>query len=1216
MMKLLKSLCLITFLLCCRIFAMAQGSPAAGSKLDNLRNVIPPSPEASTLGKYGEWPVSLYTGIPNISIPLYELKGRSLSIPVSLSYNSAGNKVGEIASSVGLGWSMQTGGGGIISRSVRSLPDEDLVNGWFIKQQLYSNPNDMCSMPLDAAAAAEHKVQAARGQADAEQDIYSFSGMGRSFKFYIKADGTIVPMPYSKVKLSTNFITTGGAQPEAVVWTATLEDGTRLEFGGAGFYEMNNNPRYDNGSSFFVTSWLLKKIISADNEEVTFTYTASSVDQDSYFSESDALKYNLGALQGSLTNCQQYITTWQGSRKRKAERQQVTMLQVATIETVLGRIEFEQSALQREDLKGAKAVTGVKVFSKTSNSYLLKYKFTQEYSQCTTSNEFLDGVLDADKPYYQKRLKLLSIEKYSGTDVFDSRWVFDYNPQALPSRRSYAQDHWGFYNGLVNNNTLLPKYFYTLPSSATQNYPNAGFNAPAYDAGVSREGNGMYAQAEILQSITYPTGGKTNFYFEANCIPITEPVYVPDTKNVSLSLRPNSNPFTTSYEQTFTVSNSQNVLLSFTSYISQDILDEQHSAKVTATVINTATQQTVTGITSTVLQFSDAKNFNIISPGTYILRIATNVEQASLTSNLSEITASAYLQYQLQQGTQTINKNTGGLRLQKMVTTDAVNAANNMEKSFVYENPLIISPVDIKALYFTETEELTCENTGATESGSSGGNGDPQNYLSCRNKVITRNSSTKYSLGNIQGGTVGYGKVTTLLGAGGANGKTVSEFTNEQDAGLDMTVIYPYAPTDSREHRRGLLLTQTDYTAAGAAVSKTENTYQFLPRGVINQFKVGYSTVYSANSACAGAYCNAANGDCGIQKLCYGTTMEQVKQLSSIQTTYTATGNMVSSTLNYYDNADNPQPTRVEIINSKGETIKQVSRTPLEKNDIQAASPMTVAELAAIDSLLAKNIIAPVLQTEEYKNNLLKNRSLITYKNWGGGMIKPAEVRLQQGTAPLKTKIYFNQYDITNGNLLEQQKDFDVKHIYLYDYDNSYPIAEAINVAAADIAATSFEADGKGNFSFAALPVANTNAPTGKKVYPLSNSNITKAIDAAKTYTVTLWASSGVSVNGTAAVKTGRTINGFTYYEYQISNATTATISGVGNIDELRLFPKNVLMTTYTYDPLIGMTTQCSAADNIQYYEYDSFGRLKYIRDMDGKVVKVMEYRYGAGVGN
>ena len=51
-------------------------------------------------------------------------------------------------------------------------------------------------------------------------------------------------------------------------------------------------------------------------------------------------------------------------------------------------------------------------------------------------------------------------------------------------------------------------------------------------------------------------------------------------------------------------------------------------------------------------------------------------------------------------------------------------------------------------------------------------------------------------------------------------------------------------------------------------------------------------------------------------------------------------------------------------------------------------------------------------------------------------------------------------------------------------------------------------------------------------------------------------------------------------------------------------------MTTYTYDPLVGMTSQCDANNKITYYEYDSFNRLKTIRDQDGKVIKTIDYQY------
>ena len=38
----------------------------------SLKTLTLPSPNAASLGKYGEMPVSLYSGVPQISIPIYE----------------------------------------------------------------------------------------------------------------------------------------------------------------------------------------------------------------------------------------------------------------------------------------------------------------------------------------------------------------------------------------------------------------------------------------------------------------------------------------------------------------------------------------------------------------------------------------------------------------------------------------------------------------------------------------------------------------------------------------------------------------------------------------------------------------------------------------------------------------------------------------------------------------------------------------------------------------------------------------------------------------------------------------------------------------------------------------------------------------------------------------------------------------------------------------
>jgi|GEM_PF-6059500 len=49
-----------------------------------FKKVVGPSPEASSFSKYTDIPVSNYTGIPNIAIPIYTIKLVILQFPFHL----------------------------------------------------------------------------------------------------------------------------------------------------------------------------------------------------------------------------------------------------------------------------------------------------------------------------------------------------------------------------------------------------------------------------------------------------------------------------------------------------------------------------------------------------------------------------------------------------------------------------------------------------------------------------------------------------------------------------------------------------------------------------------------------------------------------------------------------------------------------------------------------------------------------------------------------------------------------------------------------------------------------------------------------------------------------------------------------------------------------------------------------------------------------------
>lgn len=456
-------------------------------------------PNTASLGRYGNYDVSYYVGLPNISIPIYEIQVGDLRLPITIDYHASGIKIPDIASWIGLGWSLHCGGQ--ISRTVMGASADESTTG-YLRSSLRTNistSNDNDLMYLNDVCI---------GNIDAEPDIFSYDFPGKTGKFFLNRNSSFNPaiIPFSPIVINKDFnVTTGNLS-----FNILDEIGTKYSFGDS-IKETTSGS--NGGVSFnYTTGWMLEKMVSANTRDtIQLSYnTQSSIPNEDY-SEAWGVDDNRNVIASDPDNgipgtiytptSTAFLTTTNFS---SSSNEQI----LNEIKYKNGKVTFSVSTVGRQDFSfstnSSKSLKSIQVYTlnyKTGLYDILKsIVFYQSY--------FIDGT-----DSLSKRLKLDSVKVMDKSNVAIETYRFNYNTSiSLPRRTSKSRDYWGYYNGKANN-TLIPQTSILYITGALGNGTQIiiGSNVPN-----SREPDSIKMQAAILKRIYYPAGGYSDFEYETN----------------------------------------------------------------------------------------------------------------------------------------------------------------------------------------------------------------------------------------------------------------------------------------------------------------------------------------------------------------------------------------------------------------------------------------------------------------------------------------------------------------------------------------------------------------------------------------------------------------------------------------------------------------------------------------------------------------------------
>jgi hypothetical protein len=1101
-----------SFLISCCFLIISCFGQNANTFVPKVNN-IPSSPEAALLGRFGDIPVGYYTGTADISIPLYTVNEGELQIPIVLRYQSSGVKVADEATWVGLGWSLEPGGA--IIHEIRGK--EDSVDNFYWPNHLGGTIDEyetfrthlgnvgsytiqvgdclkqpVCGAwnctPVTDAASILNSLLSNNGQ----PDIYHYNLPGYSGRYYKNPEtGAIV---FIEKKENLSFLNGEIITPEGIAYKFNEREETHSTSDASGYTSRLTSIRNTNG-----------KIIN-------FFYQTENYTSFSNFSNVVLNPYEHYNADDTPSN---YFIPSYGTKKRLSQ-----------IETSDSYINF--IAESREDMvvnanNNVQRLKAIEIISKITGKKTKLFQFNYSY-------------FNPNQDYHSKRLKLDSVKEigYDNNEIVDTSkpvYSFSYNNIIeLPAKESMAVDFFGYFNGQMSNDTSIPnlKYF---EYEHDWRYMTAGYQTFNYAyVGANRFADNSKASAYMLNKITYPTGGYTEFEFEPHTfsnqyIPNISQIY--DAENIKLCSKNNTYTTYSDYFKTFELARSTSLHFRNTFTHGFPIENGVISTSIIGNIYNNSSivlSKNTNGIITTIkswitsdkISLEDFIDTGVITweediwiPYEAGVTYTMSVSFPTFTHNYpNPYAAQTYSQCRFYNDSQTgKTSEQGGFRIKSIKNFTSENILSSHKQINYFNGKLLnrFEPIERLQAAYNYTQPY----------------GDPCTQLQAEAYRL-RLSISSDDLGLNGGNPVGYSKVEEIELANSSNiGKKVFHYFNEMNTNYKG---FPYDP----ELKNGLITKEEVKDKYDDTVY--DKTYTYTSIGSDNFFGIKIRTHQFGDTDFGGLGLD-------VDPLSLGAIIYKFSYfLYPISAYWWVLSN--TSTNEYY-NSEILSTTENYTYNTSGK-LKTVTTT-LNPDNINSTTyyyPGELPDALPIESTMMQNKMTGIpIQTEHYKNNVLLNTEKNRYSNFNGKLL-PAYIFTKKGSEnslPFQQRVNIDYDDF--GNIQQYIVAYGRPVIFLWGYNKTLPIAKIENATTAEI------------------QIALGNSSATLSSYDESNINL---------------------------------------------------------INNLRQSLSKAMITTYTYRPLVGVSSITDYKGNTVYYEYDNFGRLLQVKDHFGKIISENNYHYRA----